>query len=69
MVKISLQRVLCIIMNLTRLERIKTELKHAIYEINKKQRPTCDYLHISGTSKQESRDTTNSAREKIKGLG
>jgi hypothetical protein len=34
-------------MDQTQLEWIKTELKHAIYEINKKQGPRCAYLFIS----------------------
>jgi hypothetical protein len=47
---------LYIIMNLTQLEWIKMELKQRFYEKNE----------IGGPSKQESRDTTNSAREKNK---
>jgi hypothetical protein len=51
-------------MNLTQLERIKTELKHKRYGENKIKGSNCDYLWISGASKQDLQDTLNSARKK-----
>jgi hypothetical protein len=41
----------------------KTDLKQGRYRWNKIQGPICNYQNISGASKQESRDTTNSAHE------
>jgi hypothetical protein len=56
-------RVLNIIMKLTQLEWIKTELKQRFYGGNEIKGTSHDYLQISGTSRGNSRDTLNSARE------
>jgi hypothetical protein len=56
-------------MNLTQLQRIKTEQKHGFCEINKIGGPSCDYLWITGASREDLQDTLKSAREKDKGQG
>jgi hypothetical protein len=56
-------------MNLTQLERIKTDQKHGFYEKNKIGGPRCDYQKISGAIREVSQDTSNSAHEKNKLLG
>jgi hypothetical protein len=60
---------LYIIMDLTQFERMKSELEQRIYEENK---TAGTYLRLTidiRASKQETRDTTNNAREKIKEQG
>jgi hypothetical protein len=60
---------LYIIMDLTQFERMKSELEQRIYEENK---TAGTYLRLTidiTASKQETRDTTNNAREKIKEQG